>query len=184
MSTSNTQFVVNMSAKELELARELISHSEAIKKNLVEFFEKSERLVKQAKPAHKALMHQITKQAIGIAQISKLSDAIDTLQKGVLESLPRENALAVGPVAIDGLLIPCYLYEPVKKEGVKLANQDSKTNLADFGKVLKAIVETNHPDAVEKRLATKAFLNHEDLRKACEGLVIMVEENAWSVTKA
>ena len=94
------------------------------------------------------LAHQVIKQALASAGISKIVDATDELQKKYLASQERKEVVTEA-IGIDNFLVPSYRYTPADKVSAKLNNSDSKTNGEDFLMVLRAIVE----DYVKTRYA-------------------------------
>lgn len=175
---------MSLTKQELELARALVSHAGTIKANLVGFFDKAERLTKSARSDQsRASLHQLVKQAFALAQIGKLAESIDALQKGSLAALARTGPITVGPLSIDDLLIPTHTYSPTESTSAKLKNGDSKTNLSDFGKVLEEICMLDAYGALEKRLVGSVFAENEKLAKATSTWVKVSKEPGWSVKK-
>ena len=116
----------------------------------------------------------------------EIVDATDELQKKFIAAQERKE-VTTEAIGIDNFLVPSYLYTPVDKVSAKLVNTDSKTNSADFLMVLRAIVETKQPGAIEKRLVASVFnadVTGELLLNACGGLVELKKEPDWSVKKA
>ncbi len=175
---------MSFNAKDLAQAKVMVLQAEIVKGALTKLFEAAQTLQKGTKDPFMA--HQVIKQALASAGISKIVDATDELQKKFIAAQERKE-VTTEAIGIDNFLVPSYLYTPVDKVSAKLVNTDSKTNSADFLMVLRAIVETKQPGAIEKRLVASVFnadVTGELLLNACGGLVELKKEPDWSVKKA
>lgn len=175
---------MSFNAKDLAQAQVMVLQAEIVKAALTKLFEAAKTLQSGTKDPF--LAHQVIKQALASAGISKIVDATDELQKKFIAAQERKE-VTTEAIGIDNFLVPSYLYTPVDKVSAKLVNTDSKTNSADFLMVLRAIVETKQPGAIEKRLVASVFnadVTGELLLNACGGLVELKKEPDWSVKKA
>lgn len=175
---------MSFNAKDLAQAQVMVLQAEIVKGALTKLFEAAKTLQSGTKDPF--LAHQVIKQALASAGINKIVDATDELQKKFLAGQERKEVITEA-IGIDNFLVPSYSYTPCDKVSAKLVNQDSKTNSGDFLMVLRAIVETKQPSAIEKRLVASAFsadVTGEALLTACGGLVELKKEPDWSVKKA
>lgn len=175
---------MSFNAKDLAQAQVMVLQAEIVKGALTKLFEAAKTL--QAGTKDPFLAHQVIKQALASAGISKIVDATDELQKKYLASQERKEVVTEA-IGIDNFLVPSYRYTPADKVSAKLTNSDSKTNGQDFLMVLRAIVACKEPGAVEKRLVASVFAAEDTgpaLLEACGGLVDLRKEPDWSVKKA
>ena len=175
---------MSFNAKDLAQAQVMVLQAEIVKAALTKLFEAAKTLQSGTKDPF--LAHQVIKQALASAGISKIVDATDELQKKFIAAQERKE-VTTEAIGIDNFLVPSYLYTPVDKVSAKLVNTDSKTNSADFLMVLRAIVDCKAPGAVEKRLVASVFAAEDTgraLLEACGGLVDLRKEPDWSVKKA
>lgn len=173
---------MSLTKTELAQAQALILQAEAAKSALTKFFTTAQALLKDTK--NPALCHQITKQALASAGMSKLVENIDAILKTTLDQLPRGNGVIVTPaMGIDDFLVPSYDYTPTTSCKPKLVDKDDN---GAWLMVLRVLVQEKAANAVEKRLVATPFndpVKGKGLLEACGGLVEFKDENTWSVTK-
>ena len=116
---------MSFNAKDLAQAQVMVLQAEIVKGALTKLFEAAKTL--QAGTKDPFLAHQVIKQALASAGISKIVDATDELQKKYLAGQERKEVVTEA-IGIDSFLVPSYRYTPADKVSAKLTNSDSKVH--------------------------------------------------------
>lgn len=173
---------MSASKKELELIGTLLTRAHVVKAELAGFFADVQTLNGVAKD--RPLIHQVVKQALATAGVSKLMENIDTELKKLLDDVPRTDKIVTEAFALGGLIVPAYDYVPVLKIQPKLTNKDSN---ADKLRVLQAIIDSGDGGAIESRLVASKFDDETPtgraLIRACGNAIFFEDKEDWSITK-